>query len=93
MIVITLPFLLVALGLTVLAGILKEVLNKWAGAVVPYSSAIVLFILFLIYSIIAKSILQGIINAVILTALSFYLSDKVKKIIIKVIANTRYKTY
>lgn len=91
MITISFSFIFVAFGVAVLTELLKWVLNKWAKVVKPYLPLMILAVLFVIYSIIAKNALTGLVNALVITAFATYAYDLVKAPIKSIIAKIKAK--
>lgn len=91
MISVSLSFVWVALGCAIITEVLKWVFKKWVSKVSPYLPYIILAVLFVVYSIISKSALTGIINALVITAFSTYAYDVVKAPIKSIIAKIKAK--
>lgn len=78
MITISLSFIWIALGVSILTEVLKLVLKKYADKFSKYLPYGILAFLFVVYSIVSRNALTGIINALVITAFATYSYDALK---------------
>ena len=92
MITISLSFIFVAVAVTAITEVLKFILKKYASKFSAYLPYALLVVLFVVYSIISKSALTGIINALVITAFATYFYDAFKtpvKVLLNKIKNKK----